>query len=189
MSVTLRKEAGLQLPQAGTWVVDRAHSTVEFSVRHLMVSKVRGGFGTFDASLNIAEKPEDSSVTATIDASSINTRDEKRDAHLRSADFFDTETFPTWTFRSVGLRPTSNRTFALDGELTIRGVSKPVTLAVEYGGLVDDPWGNTRAIFSAETEIDREEFGLTWNQALEAGGVLVSRNVTIELEIQAVPQR
>jgi polyisoprenoid-binding protein YceI len=170
-------------------VLDTAHSTVGFQARHLMFAKVRGEFRGFDATIHIDEVPERSRVEASIDAATVNTRDEKRDGHLRSADFFDVENHPTWTFRSSGLRVTGARAFDLDGELTIRGVTKPVTLNVVYGGLVTDPWGNPHAIFSAQTEIDREQWGLTWNQALETGGVLVGKTVKIELEIQAVPQR
>lgn len=176
----------VEIPVAGTWEIDPSHSVVGFSVRHLMVAKVRGRFGSFAGTLDIAERPEDSSVAVTIDTASIDTRDEKRDAHLRSPDFFDAEQYPTLSFRSSGFLQTGATSFELPGELTIRGVARPVTLAVDYEGLTPDPWGNTRAVFSAKTEIDREDWGLTWNMALESGGVLVGKSVKIELEIEAV---
>lgn len=177
---------GVELPGAGTWKIDPSHSSVEFTARHLMVAKVRGRFGEFSGAVHVAEVPEESSVEVTIDASSIDTREDRRDAHLRSQDFFDVDNHPAITFRGAGLRRTGDMRFELPGELTIRGVARPVTLQVDYGGLTLDPWGNSRAAFSAKTEIDREGFGLTWNQALETGGVLVGKQVKIEIEIEAV---
>lgn len=186
VSVASRTLDGVQIPAPGTWEIDPSHSMVGFSVRHLMVAKVRGRFGSFAGSFEVGNEPANSSTTVTIDAASIETRDEKRDAHLRSPDFFDVQSHPTLSFRSTGFRQTGPTTFELPGELMIRGVSRPVTLAVEYQGTTLDPWGGTRAGFTATTSIDREDWGLTWNQALEAGGVLVGKTVTIELEIEAV---
>jgi len=186
VSVASRTVEGLQVPEAGTWEIDPSHSQVGFTVRHLMVAKVRGQFNGFDGAIDIASRPEDSSVTVTIDAASIDTHDEKRDAHLRSPDFLDAENYPTLTFRSTGFRRTGKKTFELDGDLTVRGATRPVVLNAEYEGLTPDPWGGTRIGFSAKTEIDREKWGLTWNQALETGGVLVGKTVTIELEVAAI---
>jgi polyisoprenoid-binding protein YceI len=176
----------LEYPQAGTWEIDAAHSSVSAVARHLMVAKVRGHFSRFSGSVTIGETPERSSVAATIDAASIDTAEEKRDAHLRSPDFLDVESHPTLEFRSTSARQTGETSLRVDGELTIRGITRPVSLDVEYLGLVDDPFGNKHAVFSAETEIDREEWGMTWNAALETGGVLVGRRLKIELEIQAI---
>jgi polyisoprenoid-binding protein YceI len=172
---------------AGTWVIDPSHSEVSFSVRHLMVSKVRGTFGTFAGSLTIAEDLLQSSVSATIDAASINTRDENRDNHLRTNDFFDIENHPEWTFVSTGIRE-GGKGFLVDGDLTIRGTTKAVTLDLEILGVNKDPWGNTKAAFEASTKINRKDFGVEWNAPLEAGGVLVGEEVSITLDIQAALQ-
>jgi polyisoprenoid-binding protein YceI len=178
---------GREVPAAGTWTVDEHHSTVEFVARHLMVTKVRGRFGDYDASITIAEKPEDSKVDVTIRTASLTTGDTGRDGHVTSADFLDVENHPTITFASTGVRPTGGSTWDVDGDLTVLGVTKPVTLTVEFGGVATDPWGNSKAFFSASTEFDRESFGLTWNQPLAGGGVLVGKKVRVELEIQATP--
>ncbi len=188
LAVATRTIDGLDLPAAGTWEIDASHSAASFTVRHLMVAKVRGRFGTFAGSLTIAEVPDDSTASVTIDAASIDTRDEARDAHLRSADFFDVEHHPQLTFVSTGLNRTGATTFELPGELTIRGVTKPVVLDAEYQGTTLDPWGKARAVFNARTEIDREDWGLLWNVALETGGVLVGKTIKIEIEIEAVHQ-
>ncbi len=176
---------GVQLPAAGRWEIDRSHSSVEFVVRHLVVSKVRGRFGEFSGALEIGEVPEQSSVEVVIDAASIDTGDAGRDEHLRSPDFLDVATYPTLSFRSTAVRGGGQR-WQVDGELTVRGVAKPVALDVELEGVVTNPWGKEVAIFSATTEIDREDFGLTWNQALETGGVLVGKKVKILLDLSAV---
>ncbi|HEX2038560.1 MAG TPA: YceI family protein [Acidimicrobiales bacterium] len=176
---------GVQLPTAGRWEIDRSHSSVEFVVRHLMVSKVRGRFGEFSGSLRIGEVPEQSSVEVVIDAAGIDTGDSSRDEHLRSADFLDVATHPTLTFRSTAVRERGGR-WLVDGELTVRGVTRPVTLDVELLGVVTSPWGKQVAGFTATADIDREDFGLTWNQALETGGVLVGRKVRIELSVEAI---
>jgi polyisoprenoid-binding protein YceI len=173
------------LPAPGDWAVDVSHTEVGFSVRHLGLAKVRGRFQSFEGTVHIAEQPEDSSVEVTIDAASINSRDEGRDAHLRGADFFDAEAFPTLAFRSTGVRPAGNR-WLVDGELTIKGVTRPVVLDTTFEGVGGDPWGGTRSAFSASTEIDREDWGLTWNAALETGGFVVGKKVKIELEVELI---
>jgi polyisoprenoid-binding protein YceI len=177
---------GLELPAAGVFTLDPTHTHVGFVVRHMMVSKVKGRFASFAGDITIGQTPELSSVEVTIDPASVDTREERRDAHLRSPDFFDVEQYPEWRFVSTRLVPTGRRTFDLEGTLTIHGVSRPVTLAVEQEGSVIDPYGNERIGFSATTEIDREDFGLTYNAALEAGGVVVGKQVKLELEIEAV---
>ena len=173
------------LPATGTWSIDASHSEVGFSVRHLGISKTKGRFGSFRGDIVVAERPEDSRVAVEIDAASVDTRDAGRDEHLRSADFFDAEQFPTMIFRSTGVRPAGSD-WKVDGELTIRGVTRPVVLDTELVGLEKDPWGNERVGFAATTEVNREEFGLTWNAALETGGVLVGKNVKIHLDVEAV---
>ncbi|MDQ1533425.1 MAG: hypothetical protein QOF28_1186, partial [Actinomycetota bacterium] len=170
---------GRSVPAAGSWEVDKGHSSVEFVARHLMVTKVRGRFADYDAAVTIAERPEDSKVDVTIQAGTITTGDPGRDGHLTSADFLDVENFPTITFASTAVRPTGESTWDVDGDLTIHGVTNPVTLAVEFGGVASDPWNNTKAFFSAATEFDREGFGLTWNQPLAGGGVLVGKKVKV----------
>ena len=175
----------VQLPAPGTWNIDTAHSSVEFVARHLMVAKVRGRFTDFSGSFEVADPPERSSTRVAISASSIDTGEAGRDEHLRSPDFLDVSQFPTLEFASTGITG-DGAEWRLAGDLTIRGVTRPVVLDVEFGGLVTDPWGGERAVFSASTEIDREGWGLTWNQALETGGVLVGKKVRIELEVEAV---
>lgn len=173
------------LPKAGTWTIDPTHTVVGFSVKHLMAAKVRGTFKTFDGSIQIGGNPEASSVSVTIDASSIDTGVADRDAHLKSADFLTVEEFPTLTFVSTQVVDNGDGTYRLTGDLTIKAVSKPVNLDMRYAGVMEDPWGNAKAIFSAETTIQREEWGLTWNAPLEAGGWLVGKEITIEIEAQA----
>lgn len=183
---TARKLEAPELPAPGTWQIDPAHSSVSAVARHLMVAKVRGHFSSFSGALTIGDTPETSSVVATIDAASIDTAEEMRDAHLRSPDFLDVENHPTLEFRSTSVEQVGETTLRVDGELTIRGVARPVSLDVKYLGLANDPFGNTHAVFSAITEIDREEWGMTWNKALDTGGVLVGKRFKIELEIQAI---
>jgi polyisoprenoid-binding protein YceI len=188
MSTATRTLDGVEIPAAGTYSIDAAHSHVGFTVRHLVVAKTRGRFGTFSGSVVVADDPLASSVSVEIDAASIDTRDEGRDGHLRSGDFFDVERFPTITFRSTDVAPAGKGRFSVTGDLTVRGVTRPVVLDVELEGLATDPWGGSRAVFSASTEIDREDFGLTWNQTLETGGVLVGKSVKIEIEAETVYQ-
>lgn len=169
--------------RAGTWNLDPAHSEVTFSVRHMMISKVRGTFGVKSATLIAPENPLEARVEATVDVSSVDTKDQGRDGHLRSADFFDVETYPTMQFRSTGVRIDKGE-FLVDGDLTIKDTTKRVTFDFDFGGFGVDPQGNYKAGASAKTVINREDFGLTWNAALEAGGVLVGKDVTIELDLQ-----
>jgi polyisoprenoid-binding protein YceI len=169
--------------RAGTWTLDPAHSEVTFSVRHMMISKVRGTFGVKSATLVAPENPLDATVTASVDVASIDTNDENRDAHLRSADFFDTDEYPTMEFVSTRTR-VEGGDFLVDGDLSIRGVTKPVTFEFDFGGFGQDPYGNYKAGASATAVINREDFGLTWNAALETGGVLVGKDVTITLDLQ-----
>jgi polyisoprenoid-binding protein YceI len=172
---------------AGSWTIDPLHSEVGFSVRHMMVSKVRGKFTKFSGELVTAENPLASSVTAEIDLSSIETGAEQRDAHLRSPDFFDTDNHPVMTYRSTGVRAKGDG-YVLDGELTLKGVTRQVPLHLEINGFGPDPYGGTRAGFTATAEINRQDFGVNWNAALEHGGVVVSDKVNIQLEIEAVQQ-
>jgi polyisoprenoid-binding protein YceI len=171
---------------AGRWALDPAHSSVSFTVRHLMVSKVRGRFTTFDASVVTAPDPLDSTVEAEIDLSSIDTGNPDRDAHIRSADFFDVDRHPSLTFRSTAVRRDGDD-FALDGELTIHGVTRPVTLALEVNGFQHaSPFGDVRAGFSATTEINRRDYGIEFNMALEGGGVVVGEKVQVALELEMI---
>ena len=170
----------------GTWDLDPAHSEVAFSVRHLMLSKVRGRFGTFSGSFVTADNPEDSHVEAVIDLSSIDTNSADRDAHLRSADFFDVDHHPTMSYRSTGIRA-DGQDWVVDGELSLHGVTLPVSLQLElHGFLPESPFGDTRVGFTATGEINRDDFGITFNTALEGGGVGLGRKIQIALEIQAV---
>ena len=169
----------------GLWTVDPSHSEVGFVARHLMVTKVRGRFSEYDAAITIAPNVLDSRVEATVQLDSLETKDEKRDGHLKSADFFDIENHPTMAFTSTGIRE-NGKDFYLDGDLTIRGVTRPVTFDLEFNGVVAGPWGGHSAGFTAETEINRKDWGLNWNVALESGGVLVSEKVKIVLEIEAI---
>ena len=169
-----------------SYTIDTSHSSIEFSIRHLVVAKVRGRFTRFTGSIEL--DPADvtrSRVTAEIEAASISTNEEKRDAHLRSADFFDVETFPLLTFASKRVEQVGSK-LHLTGDLTIHGVTREVVLRVEQLGLTTDPWGNRRAAFEASTSIDRKDFGLHWNQLLEAGGVMVGDKVEIGLDIEAI---
>ena len=177
------------LPQAGTWVIDRSHSSVEFVARHLVVSKVKGRFSEFDGTIKVDPiDPLASTVETAIQVASIDTGDEQRDAHLRAADFFDAEQFPTITFRSTGLRQDGGD-FEVAGDLTIRGVTKPVTLTLEYNGSSPDPWGGQRAGFSAETEVNRRDYGLNFDVKLDTGGALVGEKIKIHLEVEAILQQ
>lgn len=170
---------------AGTWDIDPVHSDASFVVRHMMVSKVRGRFEQVAGELVTAERIEDSTVTATIDASSITTGNEQRDGHVRSADFFEVEKYPEWTFRSTGLAAQGDD-LVLTGDLTIKGVTRSVQLDVELGGFGPDAWGGTRAGFTATTTIQRSDFGVDIALPMDGGGVVVSEKVGVELEIQAV---
>jgi polyisoprenoid-binding protein YceI len=170
---------------AGTWTIDPVHSEVGFSVRHMMVSKVRGKFNVFSGDIVTGESPLDSRVTATIDLSSIDTGNEDRDNHIRSADFFDVDTHKTMTFRSTGVREKGDG-YVLDGELTLKGITRPISLQLELGGFGQDPYGGTRAGFTATGELKRSDFGVDFQAVLETGGVVVADKATINLEIEAV---
>ena len=174
---------------AGTWAIDPVHSEVSFVVRHMMVSKVRGRFDTFEGTIVTAEDPLASSVTASVDLSSINTGQEQRDAHIRSADFFEVDKHTHMTFASTGIRVEGDH-FLLDGDLTLKGVSKPVTFKLEASGFGPDAYGGTRVGFSATTEINRHDFGVSFNGPIPGvpGGVAVSDKVTINLEAEGVLQ-
>jgi polyisoprenoid-binding protein YceI len=172
-----------------TWAIDPKHSTVEFSVRHMMVSTVRGRFGAVRGTLVLDEADiTRSSVTAEIDVASITTGDEQRDGHVRSPDFFDVAAYPTITFVGTGIQRVDDERLRITGDLTIRGVTRPVTLAATYNGRGPSPFGFEVSGFSAEGSISRGDFGLNWNVALEAGGVLVSDTVRLHLEVEAIKQ-
>ncbi|WBB96899.1 MULTISPECIES: YceI family protein [unclassified Solwaraspora] len=185
---TTREWNGITIPTAGTYELDQAHRRVGFVARHMMVSKVRGEFTDATATITVAEDPLQSSVTAVLQAASINTGQADRDAHLRSGDFLDVEKFTTIEFRSTGIVSHSGNEFVLAGDLTVKDVTRPVELAVEFEGAGRSPFGQDIFGFTASTEIDREEFGLTWNVALETGGVLVGKKIKIEIEGEAIRQ-
>jgi polyisoprenoid-binding protein YceI len=173
--------------EPGTWTIDSSHSSVEFVARHLMVTKVRGAFGAIEGTITIADDPFQSSVQAKVDAASVTSGDAKRDEHLRSADFFDVQQYPTIEFASKRVEARGNG-YVLVGDLSVHGVTREVSWDLEYDGTVQDPWGGTRAGFSASTEVNRKDWGLTWNVALEAGGLLVSDKVRLNVEVQAIKQ-
>jgi polyisoprenoid-binding protein YceI len=169
----------------GTWTIDPVHSEVGFSVRHMMVSKVRGKFASFEGSVTTAENLLDSSVTATVDLESIDTGNADRDNHIRSADFFEVDANKTMTFTSTGIRVDGDE-YKLDGDLTLKGVTKPVTFDLEVNGFGPDAYGGTRSGFSATTVINRRDFGVDFNAAMETGGLVVADKVTVQLEIELV---
>ena len=172
---------------AGTWTIDPVHSEVSFTVRHMMVSKVRGRFDKFEGTITTAPDPLQSGVTATVDLGSVNTGNETRDNHIRSEDFFHTEKHPTMTFRSTGIRPDGDN-FLLDGDLTLRGVTRPVTFRLEVNGFGPDPYGGTRAGFSATAEINRNEWNVSYNGPIPGAGtgMVLSDKVTVNLEIEGI---
>lgn len=168
------------------WALDTAHSSVDFSVKHMMFANVKGSFNEFDAS--IEADPTDlttASIEFTIDTASVDTRNNDRDAHLRSADFFDVENFPKMAFKATSITKTDDGEYDVTGDLTIKETTKPQTFTVTYGGTGKDPWGNEKVGFAVEGSINRSEFGLTWNAALETGGVLVGDKIKISLDLQA----
>ena len=172
------------------WNFDTAHSNIGFSVKHMMVSTARGTFEKFSGSVSFdPAKPAETTLDVSIDAASINTNDEKRDGHLKSADFFEVEAHPALTFKSTRVQVIDKDSAKLSGDLTIRGVTKPVVLDVEFNGVGQNPWGNQVAGFSAKTKISRKDFGLVWNVALEAGGVLVADDVKIEIDAELNPAK
>lgn len=186
-STAVRTLDGVTVPEAGVYEIDPSHSVIEFVVRHMGLAKVRGRFNEFHGTIVVGDSLDDSSAQATIQADSIDTRDDNRDQHVRSADFLAVEQYPTLEFRTTGLRQEDDE-WLVDGELTVLGTTRPVTLSVEFEGGAPDPWDNERIGFSASTTIDREDFGLTWNQALETGGWLVSKQVKLEASVEAIKQ-
>ena len=173
------------LAAASEWDIDSSHSTAQFSVRHLMISNVRGEFSGVKGAINLDDKDiAKSTVEATVDATTINTRDEKRDGHLKSPDFFDVAKFPTLSFKSSKVEKAGKDKYKVHGDLTIHGVTKAVVLMVEGSAEQKDPWGNTKRGFEATTKVNRKDFGLTWNKALETGGVVVGDAVAITLDLE-----
>jgi polyisoprenoid-binding protein YceI len=183
-----RDHKGTNVPVAGTYDIDPKHTSVEFVARHLMISKVRGRFDDVEGTITVADVPEESSVEVKIAASSVRTGEDQRDAHLRSGDFFDVETHPTWTFKSTAVEQNGDQ-WKVTGDLTISGSTHPVVLDVEFDGANATPWGTTAVGFSASTEIDREQWGLTYNQVLETGGVMVGKKIRIELQVEAAARQ
>lgn len=170
-----------------TWNLDKAHSEIEFKVRHMMISSVKGQFHDFDITVDSStEDVVNAGIEVSIQTDSINTKSEQRDQHLKSADFFDVETFKTISFQSTDIKKVDDDEFNLTGNLTIRDVTKPVTFQVEFGGIAKDPWGNKKIGYTVTGKINREEFGLTWNAALETGGVMVSEDVKFQADVQFV---
>jgi polyisoprenoid-binding protein YceI len=180
---------GRQVPDAGTWEIDPSHQSFEFIARHLM-HKVRGRFPAVSGVATIKDVPEESTLSIDIDANSINTQDETRDAHMRSNDFFGVDEHPTITFRSTAVRPGDGENeWKVDGDLYIKGVTRPITVDVEFLGGAVDPWGNQKIGFSGVVpEVDRRDWGLTWNAALETGGFLLANNVRLEVEAELKKQ-
>lgn len=172
------------VPAVGTWIIDPTHTTIGAVARHLMVTKVRGLFTSFSGSFTVAENPKDSTVEITMDAASITTGTEDRDNHLRSADFLDVENYPTLVFRSTSVEEDGD-IWKLTGDLTIRDITKPISLDLTFLGVTNDPWDNAKAAFEASAELERKEWNLTWNVPLAQGGVLVSDKFKIEIEAQA----
>jgi len=184
-TTTSRTVQGVEYPAVGTYDIDVSHTRVGFAVRHMAVSKVRGEFQEFGGTLELATDPVDSKIAVTIQAGSVNTHDENRDNHLRTNDFFDTEQHPVWTFTSTAIRPVTATEWHVDGDLTIRGVTRQVTLDATLEGVVKDPYGNHRVGFSATTSIVRDDFGVSFNGVMEAGGLVVAKKVDIDIELEA----
>lgn len=184
-----RNLGGVELPAVGTWKVDPGHAEVGFVGRHFMLTKVRGRFTQVDGTVQVSETPKDSKVSVVIDMASVNSGDQTRDDHLKSADFFDVANYPTATFTSTEVAWDGSTGGTLMGELTIKGVAKPLTLNVDYVGHARDPWDNDRAVFSAKGKIDRSDWGLTWNMPLAQGGLLVSKEIELEIEVELILQR
>ena len=182
-----RLVAGAELPAPGRWEIDAGHTEVAFIGRHFMLTKIRGRFTGVTGTIVVAEDPAESTAEVTIDMASVDSGSQARDDHLRSADFFDTARHPTATFSGHASEWQGTRGL-LAGELTVRGITRPVTLTAEYLGQVADPWGGQRAMFTAAGTVSREDWGLTWNMPLDNGGLLVSREIRIEIETEAVLQ-
>lgn len=179
--------AGAATTGVTTWRIDAAHTVVEFSVKHLMIATVKGRFGAVEGTLETrGDDASKATVDVTVDTKSVDTRAEQRDAHLRSPDFFDVERFPTITFRSTKVERTGTTGLKVTGDITIRGVTRPLILNVVEEGHARDPWGGERAVFSATGKVRRSDFGLNWNQGLEAGGVLVGDDINLMIDVQFV---
>jgi polyisoprenoid-binding protein YceI len=183
-----REWKGMTVPAPGVFKLDPAHTHLGFLARHMMVSKVRGRFADYDGTIVVADDLLESSVDVTIKVESIDTREEARDGHLRSADFFEVETHPEITFKSSRIEHVGDEQFAITGELTIKSVSKEITLEASYEGVVTDPYGGQRIGFDVRGELDRFDFGLTWGAALETGGLVVGRKINLEFQLEAVRQ-
>jgi polyisoprenoid-binding protein YceI len=181
-----RNWQGLEIPPAGTYDIDPSHTTVEVIARHMMIAKVRGRFEEFSGHLVVGEDPTDSRVEVDIQAGSITTSEDQRDQHLRSPDFLDVESWPSITLKGSGPTHVKGQDFKLTADLTIRDVTRPVEIDVTLEGVTIDPWGNTRVFFTGAFSIDRDEFGVTWNQALETGGVMVGKELKAAVDLQAV---
>ena len=185
--MTTTTTATLPAELTGTWTIDTAHSRIGFVARHAMVTKVRGSFNEFAGALNLdAESPSASSAELTLEVASVDTRNAQRDEHLRTNDFFDAPTFPQITFVSTAVEQIDAEHFSVTGDLTIKGVTRSVTVVWEFGGTATDPWGNLRVGFEGSTTVNRSDFGVTFNAALETGGVLVSEKIALEFEVSAV---
>jgi len=182
----VRTHEGREIPAPGTYTIDPSHSSVEFVGRHLGLAKVRGRFTKFDGRIEIAEVPEQSSVEVDIDVASVESADARRDEHLRSPDFFHVEQHPSMVFKSTSVTPVDDGTWDIGGDLTIRGVTRPVVLHTEFEGGENSPFGDQRIGFSAATEINREDWDLGWNVVLESGGLLVGKKIKIELSVEAI---
>lgn len=188
MSVALI--SGIALPQASSWKVDQTHSNVTFTVSHMVIAQVSGRFKEFDVTMSHAREDfTDAVIQGTIKTASIETDNERRDNHLKSDDFFNVEQYPDMTFKSSSIEKTGKDTYRITGDLTIRDVTKPVVLDTRYFGMIEDPYGNTRAGFRATTTISRFEFGTKWNAAIKAGGFVVGENVDITLQMQFIKQK
>ena len=185
MSITAETIPGYKV---GTWTLDPTHSEVTFTVRHLAISKVRGSFKKFDVTVVTAANPEHSTLTASIEVESVNTNQEQRDSHLRTSDFFAVDEFPTMDFVSTGLRH-DGEDFYLDGDLTLRGVTKPISIKGEFGGIITDGYGQTKAGASGTVKLNRKDFGVNWNAAIEGGGLTLGDEVTVTIEGQVVLQK
>ena len=184
----VRSHRGQEIPASGRYAIDTSHSSVEFVGRHLGLAKVRGRFTKFGGNIEIADAPEESSVEVDIDVASVESADTRRDDHLRSPDFFHVEEHPNMLFKSTGVTPAADGTWDVAGDLTIRGVTRPVVLHTEFEGAENSPFGDQRIGFSASTEVNREDWDLGWNVVLESGGLLVGKKIKIELNIEAVRQ-
>jgi polyisoprenoid-binding protein YceI len=184
----VRTHQGREIPATGTYVIDPSHSSVEFVARHLGLSKVRGRFNAFAGELQIADTPEESSVEVDVDVASVESADARRDEHLRSPDFFHVEQHPSMVFKSTSVTPVDDGTWDVAGELTIRGVTRPVILHAEFEGAENTPFGDQRIGFSASTEINREDWDMGFNAVLESGGLLVGKKIKVDLNVEAIRQ-